>query len=151
MLQSGSPLIQSESSMPLLGSLIHISMSLTLLKKDRMLEKGRILTSKHPRLIAPNPARVGPRPLLAVAAPLVAQMLKASAFRKCYLAQASRRAARLRTGFALAASPSTANLPCSAPASRPPTNCASTAASFANARRVAGLQHSLCTVPQAKV
>ena len=155
MLQSGNPLLQSGRLMPLSGSPttpmllpaipIHISMSLTLLKK------GRILTSKCPKLIARNPARVGPGLLLAVAAPLVARMLKASACKRCYLAQGSRRAARLRTGFALAASPSTANLPCSAPACRPPTNCASTVASFANARRVAGLQHSLCTVRPAKV
>jgi hypothetical protein len=150
MLQSGNPLLQSESPVPLLGSLIHISMSLTLLKKDRILEKGRILTSKCPRLVARNPARVGPG-LLAVAAPLVARMLKASAFKRCYRAQGSRRAARLRTGFALAASPSTANLPCSAHACRPPTNCASTAASFASARRVVALRHSLSTVRQAKV
>ena len=150
MLQSGNPLLQSESPVPLLGSLIHISMSLTLLKKDRILEKGRILTSKCPRLVARNPARVGPG-LLAVVAPLVARMLKASAFKRCYRAQGSRRAARLRTGFALAASPSTANLPCSAHACRPPTNCASTAASFASARRVAALRHSLSTVRQAKV
>ena len=139
MLQSETPMPPSESLMPpmLLAAIpIHNSMSLTLL------EKGRILTSKHPRPIAPNPARVGPRPLLAVAAPRVAQMLKASACRRCYLAQASRRAARLRTGFALAASPSTAKLPCLVPACLPPTNCASTAASFANARPVAALPHS---------
>jgi hypothetical protein len=139
MLQSETPMPPSESLMPsmLLAAIpIHNSMRLTLL------EKGRILTSMHPRLIAPNPARVGPRPLLAVAAPRVAQMLKASACRRCYLAQASRRAARLRTGFALAASPSTANLPCLVPACLPPTNCASTAASFANARPVAALPHS---------
>ena len=144
-----------ETPMPPLGSPmppilpaaipIHNSMSLTLL------EKGRILTSKYPRLIAQNPARVGPGPLLAVAAPLVARMLKASACKKCYHAQGSRRAARLRTGFALAASPSTANLPCSAPACRPRTNCVSTAASFANARRVAGLRHSLSTVHPVRV
>jgi hypothetical protein len=145
--RSGNPLFQSESPM---RSLIHISMSLTLLKKDRIMEKGRILISKCPRLVAPNSARVGPG-LLAVAAPLVARMLKASAFKRCYRAQGSRRAARLRIGFARAASPSTANLPCSAPACRPPTNCASTAASFVNARQVAALQHSLCTVRQAKV
>jgi hypothetical protein len=149
-LTSRSSMLQSESPVPLLGSLIHISMSLTLLKKDRILEKGRILTSKCPRLVARNRARVGPG-LLAVAAPLVARMLKASAFKRCYRAQGSRRAARLRTGFALAASPSTANLPCSAHACRPPTNCASTAASFASARRVAALRHSLSTVRQAKV
>jgi hypothetical protein len=147
---SRSLILTSRSPMPLLGSLIHVSMSLTLLRKDRMLEKGRILTSKCPRLIARNSARVGPA-LLAVAAPLVARMLKASDFKRCYRAQGSRRAARLRTGFARAASLSTANLPCSAHACRPPTNCALMAASFASARRVAALQHSLCTVRQAKV
>ena len=145
--RSGNPLFQSESPM---RSLIHISMSLTLLSKDLILEQGRILTSKCPRLVAASSARVGPG-LLAVAAPLVARMLKASAFKRCYRAQGSRRVARLRIGFARAASPSTANLPCSAPACRPPTNCASTAASFVNARQVAALQHSLSTVRQAKV
>jgi hypothetical protein len=76
---------------------IRISTSLSLL------EKGRILTSKCPRLIARNSARVGPGPLLAMAAPLVAGMLKASGCKRCYHAQGSRRAAKLRTGFALAA------------------------------------------------
>lgn len=131
-------------------SLIHVSMSLTLLKKDRILEKGPALTSKCPRLVARNSARAGPG-LLAVVAPLVTRMLKASAFKRCYRARGSRRVARLRIGFARAASPSTANLPCSAPACRPPINCASTAVSFVNARQVAAPQHSLCTVRQAKV
>ena len=141
---SGSPMPQ----MLLAAVPIHFSMSLTLQ------EKGRILTSKcprRPRLIARNPARVGPGLLLVVAAALVARTLKASAFKRCYPAQGSRRAAKLRTGFAPVASPSTANLPCSAPACRPPTNCASTAASFVNARRVAALRHSLSTVHPVKV
>ena len=141
MLQSGNPM----SPIPLLGNPIHMSMSLT------PLEKGRILTSKCRRLVARNPARVEPGPLLAVAVPHVARMLKASAFKRSYRAQGSRRAARLRTGFARAASPSTVNLPCSAHACLPPTNCASTVASFANARRVAAPRHSLSTVRPAKV
>jgi hypothetical protein len=144
MLQSGNPM-SPMLPIPLLGSPIHISMSLTLL------QKGRIPTSKRPNLIARNPAPVGPDLLLAVAAPLVARTPKASACKRCCHAQGSRRAAKLRTGFARAASPLTANLPCSAPACRPPTNFASTAASFVNARRVAALQHSLSTVRPAKV
>ena len=106
--QSGNPLLQPGSLLPTPGSTlppmllaaipIHISMSLMLR------EKGRILTSRCPRLIARNPARVGPGLLLAVAAPLVARTLKASGCKRCYHAQGSRRAAKLRTGFALAAS-----------------------------------------------
>ncbi len=100
-----------------------------------------ILPPECPRLLRRSFAHVGPRPLRGVAVGLAVRMLRASACRRCYRAQDSRRVAKRRTGFAPAVSLSTANPPYLALAYHRPTRSASTVGSFVNVRRVVVLPH----------
>ena len=117
------------------GSRIHTSRvpGSTTTRRTRIRRILLIIATRQPlaaparELVQQNFARVGPRPLLGAAAAPV-PMPRASAYRRSCRVLASHRVARQRTGFAPAASPSTANPLCSALACRIRTNCVSMAA-----------------------
>ena len=107
-------------SMPPRRDLTHISSPRTLTAMSRLLT----LKIPTPRLVRRIRVLVGLHFPLGAAAVRAALMVRASASRRFCRARVSRRVARRRIGSAPAASPSTANPPCSARGCRPLINYA---------------------------
>jgi hypothetical protein len=116
-----------------------------------LLLQGQLRAVKHRSLTTLDPAHVDQHPLAVMGLAFEAPSPKANACRKCYRAPASRHAARRKTGFAPAASPSTALRPCLVRVCCRPISFASIVASFANARRAGELRLSSFTVRRVKV